>query len=132
MSTDYDANAQDSVAPGGGTLTPAPAPSITPGEPSITPGEPDTSVTPVFTRAVQASVVVGSTATALPSAACKQVTISNNTGVVIGIFQGGRAMFPVFPGTYYTFYGVSNMSDLTAIRADGAATSVTLNARGEA
>lgn len=90
------------------------------------------NVVPAMTSGGNVSVSTAGSYTTFPDHACLQLTISNNTGVVINAQQDGSGeSFPVFPGTYYTFYGISNAHQLAVARADGNATSVTVNARWE-
>lgn len=89
-------------------------------------------VSPTFTGAANLSISTAASYTAFPAQACKQLTIANNTGVTVQVQQGGSgAAQPVFPGTYYVFYGLTDASALAVERADGMATAVTVNARCE-
>lgn len=66
------------------------------------------------------------------SQACSQLTISNNTGTTIEIQQGGSGVaFPIFPASYYTFYGLTDCSNLGIRRVDQSTTSVSVIARWE-
>lgn len=76
----------------------------------------------------------GSTFVALPSQACTQVTVCNNTGVNIEVQQGGSGgVLTVFVGSYYTFFGLTNANQLAVRRADQSASpTVSVQARWEA
>lgn len=82
----------------------------------------------VQTSATGASFVV------IAAQACRQVTIANNnTSVAIEVQQDGVGVaFPVFAGTYFTFYGITDSSQLGVRRVDQSGTQVTVNARWEA
>lgn len=81
---------------------------------------------------VNLSVSTAASYTPFPTQTCKQLTLANNTGVTVQVQQGGSgAAQPVFPGTYYVFYGLTNASALAVERSDGTATDVTVNARCE-
>ncbi len=74
----------------------------------------------------------GSGFTAFADHACRQVTIANNTGTAIEVQQDASGVaFPVFNGTYFTFYGLTNASQLGVRRVDQSGTQVTVNARWE-
>lgn len=93
---------------------------------------PISPVSPTFTGGANISVSTAASYTAFPAQTCKQLTIANNTGVTVQVQQGGAgAAQPVFPGTYYVFYGLTDASALAVERADGTATAVTVNARCE-
>jgi hypothetical protein len=93
------------------------------------------SVTPIMQSAGHLSVttlVVGTTYVAFSSQACKQLTISNDSGVSLEVQQGGSGVgFVVQDGTYYAFYGISNTNQLSVRRKDGNNTPVTVTARWE-
>lgn len=75
----------------------------------------------------------GTTWTALAAQTCKQVTIANNTGTAVEVRQdAGGVGFPVFDATYYTFYGLSDASQIQIRRVDTSNTQVVVNARWEA
>lgn len=57
------------------------------------------------------AVAVTETATALPSNACRKITISNSSATDVSVIQDG-APFVVIAKSYFTFFGVSNTSDL--------------------
>lgn len=89
-------------------------------------------VSPTFSGGANLSVSTAASYTPFPAQTCKQLTIANNTGVTVQVQQGGSgAAQPVFPGTYYVFYGLTDASALSVERADGTATAVTVNARCE-
>lgn len=89
-------------------------------------------VSPTFSGGANLSVSTAASYTPFPAQACKQLTIANNTGVTVQVQQGGSgAAQPVFPGTYYVFYGLTDASALAVERSDGTATAVTVNARCE-
>lgn len=89
-------------------------------------------VSPTFTGGANLSISTAVSYTAFPAQTCKQLTLANNTGVTVQVQQGGAgAAQPVFPGTYYVFYGLTDASTLTVSRADDVATAVTVNARCE-
>lgn len=89
-------------------------------------------VSPVFSGGANLSISTAASYTPFPTQTCKQLTLANNTGVTVQVQQGGSgAAQPVFPGTYYVFYGLTDASSLAVERADGTATAVTVNARCE-
>lgn len=94
------------------------------------------SVTPIMQSAGHLSVTTsgtGSTYVAFSSQACKQLTISNDSGVSLEVQQGGSgAGFVVQDGTYYAFYGIANADQLSVRRKDVSGTQVTVSARWEA
>jgi hypothetical protein len=67
------------------------------------------------------------------SQACKQLTISNQTGVIILVQQGGAGVgFQIPPGAMHTSYGLINANQLGIKRQDDGNTRVTVTARWEA
>ena len=89
-------------------------------------------VSPTFSGGANLSVSAAASYTPFPAQTCKQLTVANNTGVTVQVQQGGSgAAQPVFPGTYYVFYGLTDASALAVERADGTATAVNVNARCE-
>lgn len=79
-----------------------------------------------------ATTATGANFILLASQACKQVTIANNTGVIIEIQQGAAGVaLPIFVGSYFTFFGLTNANQLGMRRNDQAATVVTAQARWE-
>lgn len=93
---------------------------------------PISPVSPTFTGGANLSISTAASYTPFPAQTCKQLTIANNTGVTVQVQQGGSgAAQPVFPGTYYVFYGLTDASALAVERADGSTTAVTVNARCE-
>lgn len=78
------------------------------------------------------TAVSGTAYTAFGAQACKQLTILNGTGVDIGVTVGGAGVeVPVLAGTYYTFFGITNASQLSVRRVDTSTTQVTVAARWE-
>jgi hypothetical protein len=80
------------------------------------------TVTPVMTSGGATAVLTPNQVNvfaAFPDQACRQLTVANTTGVQIEVQQGGAgAAFPVFPGTYFTFYGITNANQLAVRRSD--------------
>lgn len=100
---------------------------------------PNKTFTPVTTPAMtsgghlNANVAGGAVPQALAAQPCSQVTIANNTSVVVEVQVGGAgAYFPVFASSYYTFFGISDASQLSIRRVDLSASAITINARWEA
>ncbi len=82
--------------------------------------------------ALATHATTGTTYVAFGSQACKQLTIANNSGVDVEVLQGNTGVsFPVFMNTVYTFFGLTNASQLSVRRVDTANTSVTVKARWE-
>lgn len=74
----------------------------------------------------------GTAFTAFSSQTCTQLTISNNTGTTLEVEQGGSGVaLPIFPASYYTFFGLTDASNLSVRRVDQSTTSVTVTARWE-
>ena len=92
-------------------------------------------VTPAMSGSGNLNAVTSTTAnsfTAFASQACKQLTITNNTGQKIEVQQGGTGTtIVVFDQSYYTFYGITNTNQLGVRRVDLATTAVTVQARWE-
>lgn len=92
-------------------------------------------VTPVMASAGHLSVTTAATGTnwtAFTSQACKQLTVSNQSGVVIEFRHGGAgAGFQVPSGAFYTFFGLTNANQIEARRVDTANTQVVVTARWE-
>ena len=79
------------------------------------------------------TAVVGTTFTAFASQACSQLTVANDTGATIEFRQGGAGVaVPVFDGTYFTIFGISDAADIQVRRSDTSNTQVTVKARWEA
>ena len=75
----------------------------------------------------------GTNWTAFASQACSQLTVSNQTGALLEVRQDGAGVgFQVPPSSFYTFFGISNTSQLQAKRADSSNVQVTITARWEA
>lgn len=93
------------------------------------------SVAPVLTAGghISATTAVSGTGyTAFGAQACKQVTICNGSGVDIGVTVGGAGVeVPVFAGTYMTFFGITNASQLHVRRVDTGVVQVPVTARWE-
>lgn len=92
-------------------------------------------VTPMLSSGGHISVTTdssGTSFTSLSSQACKQVTIANNSGTTIEVQQGGTGVgFPIFPSTYFTFFGLTDASNLGIRRVDQSTTAVSVIARWE-
>jgi hypothetical protein len=93
-------------------------------------------VTPMLTSGGHATVqtaATGTNYTALSAQACKQLTFLNNTGTAIGVRVGSSgAEVPVFDQSYYTFYGLTDASNLQVRRVDTSNSQVTVAYRWEA
>lgn len=75
----------------------------------------------------------GATYAVFASQACKQLTVSNQTGVLIEVQQGGSGVgFQVPAGAVIPFFGLTNANQLGVKRADNGNTQVTVTARWEA
>lgn len=94
------------------------------------------TVIPVMTSGGHLAVTTSTTSgayVAFTSQACKQVTIFNNTGVVIEVRQGATGVaVPLQSGQNFTFLGVTNTNLLDVRRVDISTTAVTVQARWEA
>lgn len=101
---------------------------------SIAPGTNNIGqVTPAMGSGGNTSVTTAaSTAyTAFASQACKQLTIVNDTGKTLEVQQGGAGVGLKLPtATIFTFYGLTNASNLGVRTTDSSA--VTATARWEA
>lgn len=74
----------------------------------------------------------GTNWTAFSSQACKQLTVSNQTGVTLEFRQGGAgAGFQVPSEAFYTFFGITNANTLDVRRVDNSNIQVTVTARWE-
>lgn len=81
----------------------------------------------------QQTNATGTTYNALSAQACKQLTIMNNTGTAIGVRVGASgAEVPVFDQSYFTFYGLTDASNLQVRRVDTSNTQVAVAYRWEA
>jgi hypothetical protein len=93
------------------------------------------TVIPAMSSAGHTSVQTAATGTnwtAFASQACKQLTISNQTGTTIEFRQGATGVgFQVPTGSFYTFFGLSNANSIDARRVDTSNTQVTVTARWE-
>ena len=75
---------------------------------------------------------VGTNFTAFSSQACKQLTISNQSGTTIEVRQGGAGVaFQIPTGAFYTFFGITNANSLDVRRSDTDNAQVTITARWE-
>lgn len=67
------------------------------------------------------------------SQVCKQITLFNNTGVLIGFKQNNTGpVIPLFREQPLTLFGVTNTNQISIIRADLSTTPVTVQLRWEA
>lgn len=92
------------------------------------------AVTPFMTKGGNVSVLAngGANPVTFPSQSCSQLTIANNTGAVIEFQQDANGpYFPLFTGTYYTIFGITNSNQISVRRVDQAVTGVTVTARWE-
>lgn len=93
------------------------------------------SVAPVLTAGGHISATTAASGTgyvAFAAQACKQLTICNGSGVDIGVTVAGVGIeVPVFAGTYYTFFGITNASQLQVRRVDTGTVQVAVTARWE-
>lgn len=79
------------------------------------------------------TAATGTNWTAFASQACKQLTISNQTGTTIEVRQGGSGVGLQVPtGAFYTFFGITNTDQLGIRRVDTSNTQVIVTARWEA
>lgn len=79
-----------------------------------------------------ATNATGSTYNAFSSQACKQLTIVNDTGFDIEFQQGGSGVaIPIFDGSSFTIFGISNVNSIGVRRKDTSNTPVTVKARWE-
>ena len=94
-----------------------------------------TPVIPSMTSGGNLAVTTNATGTtfnAFTSQACKQLNISNQTGVTIEVQQGGAGVALQIPtGAFYTFFGITNTNQLGIRRTDVSNTQVTVTARWE-
>ena len=78
------------------------------------------------------TAATGTNWTAFASQACKQLVISNQTGVTLEVRQGGAGVaVQVFSPSYFPFYGLTNANQLEVRRFDTSNTQVTATARWE-
>ena len=93
-------------------------------------------IVPLMTSGGNLSVTTNETGTtfnAFSSQICKQLNISNQTGVTIEVRQGGTGVALQIPtGAFYTFFGITNANQLGIRRNDTSNTQVTVTARWEA
>jgi hypothetical protein len=74
----------------------------------------------------------GSNWVTLTSQACKQITVSNQSGTSIEFRQGGAgAGFVVPTGSFFSFFGLANANELQIRRVDVSNTQVTVSLRWE-
>lgn len=75
----------------------------------------------------------GTTYVPFASQACKQITLVNDTGTTILVQQGTAGVgVPIFDQSAFTFFGLTNASNLGVKRKDDSNTQVTVAARWEA
>lgn len=93
-------------------------------------------VTPTMTlggNTLVSTPTVGTNYQAFASQECSQLTIANDSGTTLEVRQDGAGVaLPVFDGTYYTFFGVTNSNQLGVRRKDTSNTQVVVKARWEA
>lgn len=94
------------------------------------------SVSPVFDRGGNISVqtaVVGANFAAFAAQVLSQLTIVNDTGVVIEWRQGGAGVsLPIADGSSFSIFGITDASQISVRRVDQSNTQVTVKARWEA
>jgi hypothetical protein len=79
------------------------------------------------------TAATGTNYTAFASQVCKQLTLSNQSGVTIEVRQGAAGVALQIPtGAFYTFFGITNANQLDVRRVDTQNTQVTITARWEA
>lgn len=79
------------------------------------------------------TAATGTNYTAFASQVCKQLTLSNQSGVTIEVRQGAEGVALQIPtGAFYTFFGITNANQLDVRRVDTQNTQVTITARWEA
>jgi hypothetical protein len=79
------------------------------------------------------TAATGTNYTAFASQVCKQLTLSNQSGVTIEVRQGAAGVGLQIPtGAFYTFFGITNATQLDVRRFDTQNTQVTITARWEA
>jgi hypothetical protein len=79
------------------------------------------------------TAATGTNYTAFASQVCKQLTLSNQSGVTIEVRQGAAGVGLQIPtGSFYTFFGITNANQLDVRRVDTQNTQVTITARWEA
>jgi hypothetical protein len=78
------------------------------------------------------TTTLGNTYQPFASQACKQMTISNQTGTMIEVQQGGSGVgYQIPTGAMMPFFGLTNANQLGVKRADNGTTQVTVTARWE-
>jgi hypothetical protein len=78
------------------------------------------------------TAATGANYTQLAAQRCSQVSIVNNSGAAVGVRQDGAgAEVPVFDQSYFTFYGLSDASQLSLRRVDQSNTQVSVAYRWE-
>ena len=78
------------------------------------------------------TAATGTNWTPFGSQPCKQLTVHNNTGTVVEVSVGGTGVgIPIQTGMFYTFFGLTNASELSIRRVDQSNTQVTVQARAE-
>lgn len=132
-----DDTADDSSSPCHGVLDPTTGAPISPATSDKQPALDNnkTPVIPAMTTGGHTSAQTNATGTnwtAFGSQACKQLTVSNQTGTTLEFRQGGSGTgFQVPTGAFYTFFGIGNASQLEVRRVDTSNTQVTVSARWE-
>lgn len=96
----------------------------------------DTLVIPRMREGGNVSVqtaAVGTNYATFGAQACRQFTVCNDTGTAVEVQQDGAGVaIPVADGAYFTFFGITNASQLGVRRKDTSNTQVTVKARWEA
>lgn len=78
------------------------------------------------------TAATGTNYTALTAQVCRVVHIINDTGTALEVRQNGAGVaLPVATGTGFSFFGVTNASELSVRRTDTSNTQVTVKYRWE-
>ena len=78
------------------------------------------------------TAATGANYTQLTAQRCSQVSVMNNTGTAIGVRQDGAgAEVAVFDQSYFTFYGLNDVSQLSVRSVDQSNAQVTVAYRWE-
>lgn len=92
-------------------------------------------VTPIMRAGGNTSVQTPATGTnwaPFPQQSCRQLTVVNDTGTALEVRQDGAGVaIPLPTGTFFTFYGIGDASQMEVRRADTSGTQVTVKARWE-
>ena len=88
---------------------------------------------PVMTDGGNVSATAnGAVFVAFPAAPCAQLTVVAPKAVDVEVRQGGAgAALPIYAGTSFTFFGITDASQLGVRRVDQAATDAVVVARWE-